>query len=261
MQLRVPFTFNPYICYAWVMAIFYTQRSSYLSDTQIKHHKASKILIYAFLIGTAFIAAILLTAFQKNGLFVLIILLGVAFSVGYKVFREGYRDSKKYLRKERNYASGYLGEELVENELRKLPDTFHVFCDLVIQGNRGNLDFVVVGPNAIFLIDVKNSIGRVYNNSRKGVYSGKFGMNYIPVMQKEVLKLDEYLRGPLQKYSLVPVLLFSNKKAYVAVKQPVELINVLHIRQLNNFLLNHTGISHDVNRIVEVLRPLAFRFE
>lgn len=242
------------------MAIFHSQRTDYLSQKQARYAKASKILIYLFLCIAGLLAAIFLTIFQKEGLLALIIVFIFTLFMGWNVFRLGHKDIRKYLRGERNYGSGSMGEELTEVELRKLPDTFHVFCDLVIPGKRGNLDFVVVGPNAIFLIDVKNSSGKVYY-SEGGVYSGRFGLNYISVMHKEVLQLNEYLRGPLKNYSLVPILLFSNKNAYVSVKQSVESIHVIHLRQLNNFLLKNNASPHNTERVLEVLKPLSLRFE
>jgi hypothetical protein len=71
------------------------------------------------------------------------------------------------LKKSPDYSGAY-GELQVLNELKKLNDGFHIFCDVNITlpnyvryGRERNLksaqmDFVLVGPTGIFVIEVKN---------------------------------------------------------------------------------------------------------
>jgi hypothetical protein len=64
--------------------------------------------------------------------------------------------------------SGAYGETQVLNELNMLSESYHIFCDVNVtlkdyiryRGNRNlksaQMDFVVVGPTGIFIIEVKN---------------------------------------------------------------------------------------------------------
>ena len=74
--------------------------------------------------------------------------------------------------------SGAYGELRTLKELRKLSDDYYVFCDLKIalkdykryHGNRNlksaQMDFTVVGPTGIFLIEVKNWSDEYLRNNR-----------------------------------------------------------------------------------------------
>jgi len=48
---------------------------------------------------------------------------------------------------------GAMGENATLEKLEKLPSDFHIFCDVKI---KRQMDFVVVGPTGIFVIEVKN---------------------------------------------------------------------------------------------------------
>ena len=83
------------------------------------------------------------------------------------------------VKKSPNYSGAY-GELQVLNELKKLNDDFHIFCDVNItladyvhyRGNRNlksaQMDFVVVGHTGIFVIEVKNWSSE-YLNSYDGI--------------------------------------------------------------------------------------------
>ena len=71
---------------------------------------------------------------------------------------------------------GAYGELEVLNELKKLDDNYHIFCDAKItlreyvsyKGNRNlksaQMDFIVAGPTGFFIIEVKNWSERYKNN-------------------------------------------------------------------------------------------------
>jgi len=72
--------------------------------------------------------------------------------------------------------SGAKGEDIVLNELKKLSDDFYVICDITLQSDKyitykkvknlrtAQVDFVVIGPTGIYVIEVKNWSKSFYYN-------------------------------------------------------------------------------------------------
>lgn len=61
----------------------------------------------------------------------------------------------------RAWAQGAVGEELLAQRLKDLPDTFRVLHDRRIPGTRANIDHMVIGPSSVWVIDAKR-----YKNKR-----------------------------------------------------------------------------------------------
>lgn len=101
----------------------------------------------------------------------------------------------------KNAERGFKGEDLVNVELQKLlnPNEYHIFRNLVLKGRKSDMDFVIVGPKGVVLLEVKN-----YHDS-KDSYTAKH-QYYISKAKKSVEK-DSDLRefvgwsaGQLEKY-------------------------------------------------------------
>src|SRR5207244_9160005 len=56
---------------------------------------------------------------------------------------------------------GKKGESKVTQTLKALPDDYVVLNDLVLPGNKGNVDHLLIGPNGVFAIETKNYSGFV----------------------------------------------------------------------------------------------------
>ena len=69
---------------------------------------------------------------------------------------------------------GFKGEDLVYAELQKIldPNSYHIFRNLVLKGKKWDIDFVIVGPKGVILLEVKN-----FQNS-KDIYTANH--QYIP---------------------------------------------------------------------------------
>jgi hypothetical protein len=63
------------------------------------------------------------------------------------------------------WARGAVGEELVAQRLKDLPDTFRVLHDRRIPGTRANIDHIVVGSSGVWVIDAKR-----YKNKRPALH-------------------------------------------------------------------------------------------
>ena len=55
----------------------------------------------------------------------------------------------------RAWERGAIGEELMAERLKDLPDSFRVLHDRRIPGTRANIDHVAVGPTGVWVIDAK----------------------------------------------------------------------------------------------------------
>ncbi|WP_353618984.1 nuclease-related domain-containing protein [Microbacterium sp. ASV49] len=60
----------------------------------------------------------------------------------------------------RAWERGAIGEELLAERLRDLPDSFRVLHDRRIPGTRANIDHLVVGPGGVWVVDAKRYVGQ-----------------------------------------------------------------------------------------------------
>lgn len=163
-------------------------------------------------------------------MFINSILIVVIAVLAYKYYKEDDRISENYYR-------GRKGENIILEELRKLPDEFRVFCDVKINSPY-NIDFIVIGPAGIFVIEVKSHAGTV------GYEKGKITINDLVPREKDFIKqakgeagsVSTYLREKTNiDYWVNPVLTFSNPKAYMHFGlKPVDEVFVVQ----RNFLLS-----------------------
>lgn len=57
-----------------------------------------------------------------------------------------------------NYLNGDTGELKIQKTLKQLPEEYQILPDIKKTAG-GNIDFVVVGPNGVFALEVKNYHG------------------------------------------------------------------------------------------------------
>lgn len=244
------------------MALFYGQRTTYLRDQSHKEGKVAQGLIYILIIGSAGISAWLFDLYQDTqSPLLLVIAIMFAIYFGWSVYKETFQAIKGSRRSQGRYLSGDHGELMVAEELGKLPDTYTVLPDVMLPGKRGNFDFVVIGPAAIFLIEVKNHSGRIYASHDK-LFSAKarFERDIVQQILNQRERLEDYLKTSLGEYKLVPILAFAHKFANVAVKQPVRGVYAIHRSGLADFI-NKTpgGPVIKMERALQVFKPLLDR--
>ena len=68
---------------------------------------------------------------------------------------------------------GRLGERLVTNLLRQLPDTYHLVNDVVVPGSGGNIDHVVIGPCGVVVIETKRLAGKIRCDGDRWYVNGR----------------------------------------------------------------------------------------
>jgi len=158
---------------------------------------------------------------------------------------------------------GAYGELRVEDELKKLSNDFHVISNVDIKFNhwiyyngRRNLreaqmDYVVIGPTGIFIIEVKNWSNETLNNKRFSPHeqvdrAGKVLWTYI--------KNKSFFYKPRITQIIVPIrhnIDYNKKYKFVFIKD---------VQYLKSFIENNTYSplsENKVNRFVSLLRNQA----
>jgi hypothetical protein len=241
------------------MAIFYGKRTTYLVDESAKYDKAARTIGLGMSVTSAFVGAALLKIYQESPTFISFAIVFVATAiVAVPIFDLAVRRFMTYRRNQGRYLSGNAGELAVGDELAKLPDDYYVLPDVMLPAKRGNFDYVVIGPAAIFLIEVKNKAGRIYESHGK-LYSAKsrFERDIVQQILNQSQRLDDYLKSPLGDYELMPVLAFSHRFANVAVKKPVQGVMPVHRSQLVEYIRTRPQAKQlDAQRALKVFDPL-----
>ncbi|GEM_PF-1293377 len=147
-------------------------------------------------------------------------------------------------------------------ELAKLPDDYSVFIDITIPGRKGNIDYIVLSPWALFIIEVKAHRGHIeYKN-------GMLFRNGWPIREKNFLRqvyfehknLEQYLKRELAwQVPITPVLLFAREGTTIAGGSiVVDGIHILPEHMLLDFLqmlrlkyLPYQNISRALQTLVE----------
>lgn len=127
--------------------------------------------------------------------------------------------------------SGAGGESKAKRSLKKLTDSYHVFSNLSLeyQGKECEIDFLAMGNNGIFAIEVKNHNGRISGEvaaeywkqektGRKGgVYTAKM-KNPIKQVKRSVFILSQILGKNQEKAWITPMVLFTNQPTGIGVE-------------------------------------------
>jgi len=93
------------------------------------------------------------------------------------------------------YYRGRAAEKNIAQLLHKLPDDYTVFSNVRLGDHKGNLDFVVVGPGGVFILEVKAHGGDIgYNGHALTVNGRAFAdKNFFQQMHGETWALKNYL--------------------------------------------------------------------
>lgn len=141
---------------------------------------------------------------------------------------------------------GAYGELEVLNELKKLDDNYHVFCDAKItlkdyvsyKGNRNlksaQMDFIVAGPTGFFIIEVKNWSERYKNNHH--------GLSPYEQLDRAGLVLWIYLKNRFFIYKPPVTKLLVSLKGNFPYNKYYRSVLVKHYKSLNSFILNNKAI-------------------
>lgn len=150
--------------------------------------------------------------------------------------------------------AGAQGEDATLQVLSGLPDSYFILNQLMIPSREkrsgfAELDFVVVGPNGLFVIEVKNNNSRIVGSGEEGDWTihkvGRGGTPYRSAMKNPVRQLKgqiwalaNLLRERRHKAWIDGVLYFSNPRCELDVSGTPS-VRVLRHRELNRYILGH----------------------
>lgn len=140
------------------------------------------------------------------------ILLGILMII---VFNAINKQAWKYLHIAKYFRQGIDGEEVTAQELQKLPDEYTAIRDVHIPGMKTNIDFVVLGANGLFTIEVKSHRGEITYDGRQLRRNGyPLEKDFLRQSRTEATALTEYLQANVDRNLYAnPILVFSDQKA------------------------------------------------
>lgn len=148
----------------------------------------------------------------------------------------------------RNQNQGILAETAINLELAKLPKTFLKIPGYTVQAsldkNPGNIDFIIIGPTGLFLIEVKSHRGDVIINRnpwsyiatrRYGTVEYEFEKDFFEQILKQREAIRNIIHHEIGIYPPNPhsILVFTNQETKIHFKctKPTE-IDILKSNEL-----------------------------
>lgn len=158
-------------------------------------------------------------------------------------------------------AGGELG---VRMTLRGLDDRFRVLGSVVI-GKKGDIDFVVVGPTGVWVVEVKSHKGRIRAEGSILLRDGKpFDKNFIRQVWGATYALKDALKDRFPgKVFIQPIVVFSSPYAKLGVEwNKVEDAFVIGLDQLIRLIERKEAQrlnAEEIEKITQAIRNAAKR--
>ncbi len=182
---------------------------------------------------------------QSYGLVTLTILVGVIWYVGSEI--------RKYNHERESYSKGLNAEFSVEAELLKvLGDEYAIYPDLNFEGCYGNIDFAVVGPSGVFVVEVKNNGWFVGFDWKSRTLTGnKYNKNALKTVKGRALALHKLLKAKTGADIFVkPVIIFNKYKKISFGTKPVDDVYVIGKEWINTLFTEFIKYKYPVERAV-----------
>lgn len=236
------------------MAIFYVPGDTYLRSEEKRAKRKSGLFFLAVLLFVGLV--IFFTASNlPDEVFFLCVFLTLP------VIYFCFRNFRLVQIKSRNFRRGRMGEYRAVEELKNLSDDWHVFYDLVLPGERGNIDIAVFGPGGVFAIDVKSHQGRIeYANGRLLKNGQPLERDFLNQARHESRQLKNFFNHA--RFSLpmpVPVIVFPSRQAHLSVgSHAIEGVFICHISSLLKLIQDCSttqGLtSHESSSAADILK-------
>jgi len=150
--------------------------------------------------------------------------------------------------------AGAEGEDVTLEMLSSLPDSYTVLNQVLVPNKASRtghteIDFLVIGPNGIFVIEVKNNNGRIVGSEEEREWVahkvGRKGTPYTAPMKNPIKQLKNQIWA-LRNFSnerghrawIEGLIFFSNPKSSIELKAAPSLPIIQHFG-LTNYILMH----------------------
>jgi hypothetical protein len=135
------------------------------------------------------------------------------------------------------YKKGDMGERRVWEVLRKLYPEFAFFKHILSEARDIDVDFLVIGPNGLFAIEVKEVTGKItYSPSSQKININGSRQNYLAQVRHEAAYVQEKIGSRFDIAFVRPVLVFTAPGSRVLAKGQMGLVEVMHIEDLEEFM-------------------------
>jgi hypothetical protein len=188
------------------MAKFYGKSSSYLKFNDYKYHFYSVCVVLLVLPLIWLVSKFTTPLGTAVAALVFILFLVTLANPLVNLFNS---ESAKY-------SHGLLGEAEIKQELHSLSDDYSVFQGIVLTKGKGDIDFIVVGPTGIFILEVKSFGGNIEFNGSNLTLNGRLlrGSSLLRQVHGEVWALKNYLQQETGRNSYIhPILVFASPHA------------------------------------------------
>lgn len=172
------------------MAKFYGDSDRHLRYKDLEYWVWAGVLALLPFVALFILLRYFTSSFSAVGVAVVLVLTIVVIKIFDPLVYRLKRTSSKYYR-------GWSGERDISRLLQDLPDSYSVFRDVRIGDHKGNLDFVVVGPGGIFILEVKAHGGDIgYNGYALTVNGHTFAdKNFFNQIHGQTWALKNYLEA------------------------------------------------------------------
>ncbi|MBR2099872.1 MAG: NERD domain-containing protein [Eubacterium sp.] len=170
-------------------------------------------------------------------------------------------------------AYGNIGEKKAEFVLENyLPDEYTVIQNIPIcfNGDRSEIDNLVIGRTGVFIVEVKNLKGLIVGNCEEKIWkqykTDQYGKEHIdenknPVMQvsRQIRILKEYLKANGVKTYIRGVVYFTDKEMKLQLigepKKDIHIFNYKQTKELLSYIKKGDANLSDktINRIIDLL--------
>jgi hypothetical protein len=226
------------------MAQHFGNQSKYLIRQKGLEQKYQIFLLVYLGIGIGLIFERILHVTELNMLSVIVslVIFGLIVILFVSITKWMYGESQNV---EGKFSKGLRGEARTFYALRSLPDDYFSYQDIALEKN-GNVDFVIVGNNGVFAIEVKNISGVVTATAEEDnlLWNGK-ELEHNPINQsyREAKLLEADLSIPV-----VPVLVLAGGVKLNFGMKSVKGVYVIGIAWLTKLITEYDGALEEGKR-------------
>lgn len=115
-----------------------------------------------------------------------------------------------------NFASGQIGENDIDRELKNLGSNY-ICITRGLDTGHGNIDKIVIGPTGIWTLEIKSHRGNITLDGQSLLRDAKpLEKNFLGQAYAEAMSLQEFIKSKINlDIRVQPVLVFANKHAKV----------------------------------------------
>lgn len=158
-------------------------------------------------------------------------------------------------------AKGQYGEQVVAEELSKLPETFKIINDIIIKTKSGSkqIDHIIVSEHNIFVIETKNVKGKIYGADKSNKFQQWLGGYKYEFSNpiKQALNGIEVLKAyvpQIKSASFIPIVCFVDYSAELKIHTEYDIV---YTDELLKCINKHESIdslsNNNVDAIVEII--------